>query len=76
MIQTHALEVCVPIVNISECRNNYIVKLALQNHGVDKLSEFKQYVDEQVDWVYDGMHICAGSNSKDACHVRFMVFLF
>ena len=71
MIQTHELEVCVPIVNISECRNNYIVN----NAGVEKLSEFKQHVEEQVDWVYDGMHICAGSNSKDACMVRFIVLL-
>ena len=69
MTITHELEVCVPIVNISECRNNYIVNNTLENYGVDKLSEFKQYVEEQVDWVYDGMHICAGSNSKDACMV-------
>jgi hypothetical protein len=71
VIQTHELEVCVPIVNISECRNNYIVN----NAGVEKLSEFKQHVEEQIDWVYDGMHICAGSNSKDACMVRFIVLL-
>ena len=73
MAQTHELEVCVPIVNISECRNNYIVNNALENFNVDLLSDFKQYVEEQIDWVYDGMHICAGSNSKDACMVRFMV---
>ena len=76
MIQTHALEVCVPIVNISECRNNYIENNAWVESSVEKLSDFKQYVDKQVDWVYDGMHICAGSNSKDACMVRFMVLLF
>ena len=69
MTPTHELEVCVPIVNISECRNNYIVNNAWVRLGVKKLSEFKQYVEEQVDWVYDGMHICAGSNSKDACMV-------
>ena len=76
MIQTHELEVCVPIVNISECRNNYIENNAWVESSVEKLSDFKQGVKWQVDWVYDGMHICAGSNSKDACHVRFMVFLF
>ena len=76
MIQTHELEVCVPIVHISECRNNYIENNAWVESSVEKLSDFKQGVKWQVDWVYDGMHICAGSNSKDACHVRFMVFLF
>ena len=75
MIQTHELEVCVPIVNISECRNNYIVNNAWVESSVEKLSDFKQDVEWQVDWVYDGMHICAGSNSKDACMVRFIVLL-
>ena len=76
MAQTHELEVCVPIVNISECRNNYIKEMANRWYYTDSLSDFKQNVTEQVDWVYDGMHICAGSNSKDACMVRLMFFLF
>ena len=69
---TNLMEVCVPIVDINECRNNYIVKKA-KRWKADKLSDFKQDVEEQVDWVYDGIHICAGSSSKDSCMVRFCI---
>ena len=70
--QTDLMEVCVPIMDINECRNNYIVKRA-KNWNADKLSDFKQKVERQVDWVYDGTNICAGSSSKDSCQVRFIV---
>ena len=68
---TDLMEVCVPIMDINECRNNYLVKKAKQNWKVDKLSDFKQKVKQPVDMVYDGIHICAGSSSKDSCKVRF-----
>ena len=71
--QTDMMEVCVPIVDINECRNNYIVNKAKQLMKADKLSDFKQKVTQQVDWVYDGSNICAGSNSKDSCKVRFCI---
>ena len=70
--QTDLMEVCVPIMDINECRNNYIVKRA-KNWKADKLSDFKQKVEKPIDWVYDGIHICAGSNSKDSCKVRFCI---
>ena len=67
--QTDMMEVCVPIVDINDCRNNYIVKKA----NTTKLSNFKQEIKGQIDWIYDGINICAGSDSKDSCNVRFIV---
>ena len=67
--QTDMMEVCVPIVDINNCRNNYIVKQANKT----RLSDFKQKVTKQIDWIYDGMSICAGSSSKDSCVVRCRV---
>ena len=68
---TNLMEVCVPIVDINSCRNNYIVDNAKKKFkGMHKLSDFKQKVERQVDWVYDGTNICAGSSSKDSCQVR------
>ena len=66
---TDMMEVCVPIVDINNCRNNYIVKQANKT----RLSDFKQKVTKQIDWIYDGMSICAGSSSKDSCVVRCRV---
>ena len=70
---TDLMEVCVPIVDINECRNNYLVKNAHKNN-VSSLVDFKKKVGFQIDWVYDGINICAGSNSKDSCAVRFIVY--
>ena len=70
--QTEMMEVCVPIVDINSCRNNYIVDQA-KKLKMHRLSDFKQKVEHQVDWVYDGTNICAGSSSKDSCQVRFIV---
>ena len=70
---TNLLEVCVPIVDINECRNNYLVHEAGKNWNVKSLLSFKQKVNSQVDWVYDGINMCAGSNSKDSCSVRFII---
>ena len=69
---TNLMEVCVPIVDINSCRNNYIVDNAkiLEMH---RLSNFKQKAEGQLDLVYDGINICAGSSSKDSCQVRFIV---
>ena len=69
---TDMMEVCVPIVDINNCRNNYIVKEANKNQTT-KLSDFKQKVTAQIDWIYDGINICAGSSSKDSCVVRYIV---
>ena len=66
---TNLMEVCVPIVDKNNCRNNYIVKQANKT----RLSDFKQKVTKQIDWIYDGMSICAGSSSKDSCVVRCIV---
>ena len=69
---TNLMEVCVPIVDINSCRNNYIVDNAkiLEMH---RLSNFKQKAEGQLDLVYDDINICAGSSSKDSCQVRFIV---
>ena len=66
---TKMMEVCVPIVDKNNCRNNYIVKQANNT----KLSDFKQKVTKQIDWIYDGMSICAGSSSKDSCVVKHII---
>ena len=66
---TDMMEVCVPIVDINNCRNNYIVKQANKT----KLSDFKQKVTKQIDWIYDGINICAGSSSKDSCVVKHII---
>ena len=69
---TDLMEACVPIVVINNCRNNYIVNKA-KKLKADKLSDFKQKVNgRQIGLVYDGIHICAGSSSKDSCSVRFL----
>ena len=70
---TNLMEVCVPIVDINECRNNYLVHFAGANWKVNSLLNFKQKVEFQIDWIYNGINICAGSNSKDSCTVRFIV---
>ena len=69
---TDLMEVCVPIVDANDCRNNYIVNKA-KKRDTDKLSDFKQNLKHQIDNVYDGINICAGSNSKDSCSVRFCI---
>ena len=68
------MEVCVPIVDINKCRNRYLVHLAAESHSkVTELKDFKEKIIDQIDTVYDGMNICAGSNYKDSCRVRYMV---
>ena len=68
----HLMEVCVPIVDINKCRNRYLVHLAAESYSeVTKLKDFKEKIIDQIDTVYDGMNICAGSNYKDSCRVRF-----
>ena len=72
---TDLMEACVPIVDINECRNNYLVSNAHKKVNINSLVDFKKKVGFQIDWVYDGINICAGSNSKDSCTVRFIVYL-
>ena len=65
-------EYCVSIVDINECRNNYLVHNAIQK-GVPSISYFKQKVDEQIGLVYNGINICVGGKKSKYCQVRFML---
>jgi hypothetical protein len=71
--QTDA-KVCVPIMDINECRNGHLIHTAATNYdSVTELLDFKKKVTDQIDTIYDDMNICAGSNYKDSCQVRFML---
>ena len=52
-------------MDTNDCRNNYKVNKAKKSNT--ELSDFKQKLKQQIDYVYDGISICAGSNSKDSC---------
>ena len=68
--EKYLMEYCVPIVDINECRNNYLVHNAIQK-GVPSISYFKQKVDEQIGLVYNGINICVGGKKSKYCQVRF-----
>ena len=69
---TNMKEACVPIVDINDCRNNYIVHYSKNSKYANKKKVMEP--EGQIDWVYDGINICAGSSSKDSCQVRFIVY--
>jgi len=60
------MEACVPIVNTNECRNNYFMN-QLEDRNISTFPDMKQKIDYQINTVYQGMTICAGSEETDSC---------